>query len=273
MPELPEVETVRRSLAPRLVGDVFAAVEVDFPGCVEGMSPEELAERLCGRRVQRLDRMGKYLRFLVDDGSSLAVHLRMTGRLILQDGHALERNPYTRAVFRFASGLALRFDDLRKFGRVMGFGDEASLKRRISLGIDPFDPEFTPERLGGMLSGRKRPVKSFLLDQGHVAGLGNIYADESLFRAGIAPWRAASSLSRDEVSRLHRAIREVLAEGIEHKGTSFRDYVDADGQKGGFQERLRVYGREGMPCPSCGRAVQRIVLSGRSSFFCAGCQG
>lgn len=272
MPELPEVETVRRSLAPRLAGEVFAAVEVDFPGCVEGLSPSELGGRLAGRRVQDLFRMGKYLGFALDDGGSLVIHLRMTGRLILVSGGVVEKNSHTRAVFRFVSGKALRFDDPRKFGRVMWFQDDASLRRRIDLGVEPFDPEFTAERLFAMLSGRRKPIKAFLLDQKHIAGLGNIYADESLFRARIAPWRPAASLSREEAARLHGAVIEVLAEGVEHKGTTLRDYVDGDGRQGGYQKRLQVYGKEGAPCPSCGDPIARVVLSGRSSYFCARCQ-
>lgn len=272
MPELPEVETVRRSLAPKIAGEVIASVQVLFPGCVEGMTPEALTGRLDGRQIRELFRIGKYLGFGLDDGASLVIHLRMTGRLIFLEPEGIELHPHTRALFRFVSGRALRFDDQRKFGRLMWFGDSASLKQRISLGVEPLDPEFTASRLGALLKERKRPIKSFLLDQKLLAGLGNIYADEALFRAGLAPWRPAGSLAEDEVERLHAAVREVLAEGLKYKGTTVRDYVDGDGRTGMFQERLQVYGREGEPCPRCAGTVHRVVLGGRSSFHCPRCQ-
>lgn len=272
MPELPEVETVRRSLAPRLTGDVIASVEVFFDGCVEGSTPEELAWRLEGRRILELVRRGKYLVYQLDDGASLVIHLRMTGRLILIPADPVELHLHTRALFRFRSGKALRFDDQRKFGRVMWFRNSTSLKRRLALGVEPLDPAFTAARLGALVKGRKRPIKSLLLDQKLIAGLGNIYADEALFRARLLPWRPAGELSWQEVEALCAAIRDVLAEGLKYKGTTLRDYVDGDGRTGMFQERLQVYGREGEPCPRCGGAVARVVLGGRSSFHCPRCQ-
>jgi len=272
MPELPEVETVRRSLAPRIVGQVFRSVDVDFPGCLEGLAPHELNERLRGRCVEGTFRLGKYLGFSLDSGASLVIHLRMTGRLIFCEATHFEKTEYTRAVFHFVSGKAVRFDDQRKFGRVMWFANQSSLERRLALGYEPFDPRLGEREFSELLSGRRRSIKSFLLDQKHIAGIGNIYADEGLFRAGIAPWRPAGTLSQAEAARLLKAVREVLAEGIEYKGTSLRDYVDGDGRKGGFQERLRVYGREGKPCCLCGAAVERVVLAGRSSFYCPRCQ-
>lgn len=272
MPELPEVETVRRTLAPWVVGEEFRSVTVLFEGCLEGICGKDLEARLEGRRVDALFRLGKYLGFSLDDGSRLVVHLRMTGRLIATESRDPQINAYTRLVFHFASGKALRFDDLRKFGRVMWFQDQTSLRARIRVGVDPLGPGFTPERLAAWVAGRRRPIKSFLLEQTHVAGLGNIYADEALHRAKIGPWRQAGSLSAGEIEALHRAVVSVLEEGVAHKGTTLRDYVDGDGRAGEFQTRLRTYGREGQPCLECGQAIERIVLSGRSSFYCPRCQ-
>lgn len=272
MPELPEVETVRRSLSPWIVGEEFCDITFLFEGSLEGISAESLLRRLVGRRVQSLFRRGKYLGFSLDDASCLVVHLRMTGRLIAVDGDEPQANAHTRVVFHFRSGKALRFDDIRKFGRVMRFQDQTSLEARIRLGVEPLGSEFTPERLAALVAGRKRPIKSFLLDQSHIAGLGNIYADEALHRAAIAPWREAKSLSPGEIKSLHGAVVQVLEEGVKYKGTTLRDYVDGDGRTGRFQTRLRVYGREGQACPGCGEPVERLVLSGRSSFYCPRCQ-
>ena len=186
MPELPEVETVRRSLAPRIVGEVFSGVRVLFEGCVEGVDAGTLESRLRGRRIRELFRRGKYLGFSLEDGACLVIHLRMTGRLIVEEGGEPRLHAHTRLIFCFRSGKALRFDDQRKFGRVMWFKDLTSLEARIDVGVEPLEARFTPERLAAMLEGRRRPIKSFLLDQKYIAGLGNIYADEALFRAGFA---------------------------------------------------------------------------------------
>lgn len=272
MPELPEVETVRRTLAPWVVGEEFHDVAVLFEGCLEGLSGSGLKAALVGRHVTSLFRLGKYLGFSLNDGSRLVVHLRMTGRLVAADSRDPKVNSHTRLVFHFRSGKALRFDDIRKFGRVMWFQDQTSLEARIRVGVDPLGPGFTPERLAMLVAGRRRPIKSFLLEQEHIAGVGNIYADEALHRARVAPWRPAESLSADEVAELYRAVVAVLEEGVAHKGTTLRDYVDGDGRAGRFQTRLRAYGREGEPCLACGHPIERIVLSGRSSFYCPRCQ-
>mgnify|MGYP001391937940 CR=1 FL=1 len=272
MPELPEVETVRRSIAGRVTGERFKGAHVFFAGCVEGIPAEELGRRLSGKRVEGVQRIGKYLVLLVEGGERLAVHLRMTGQLRLASSSDPGAGPYTRLIFEFESGLALRFDDMRKFGRVIWFPSEASLSERLKVGVDPLSAEFTPERFQALLAGRRRPIKSLLLDQELIGGVGNIYADESLFAAGVAPWREAGSLAPQEVEALWRALRETLREGIAHKGTTLRDYVDGDGRPGAFGERLRAYGREGRPCLHCGEPVRRVKIAGRSSFHCPRCQ-
>ena len=272
MPELPEVETVRRSVAGRVAGERFKGALVYFPGCVEGIPAQELGRRLSGKRVEGVERTGKYLVFLIEGGERLAVHLRMTGQLRLASISEPGAGPYTRLLFEFESGLALRFDDMRKFGRVIWSPSDAALLERLKVGVDPLSAEFTPERLQAILAGRRRPIKSLLLDQHLIGGVGNIYADESLFAAGVAPWREAGSLSPREVDALWRALRETLCEGIAHKGTTLRDYVDGDGRPGGFAERLRAYGREGRPCHRCGEPLRRVKIGGRSSFHCPKCQ-
>lgn len=269
---MPEVETVRRSIEARLVGERLKGVQLYFPGCVEGIPPEELPHQLLGKRIEGVDRIGKYLILLLSGGERLVVHLRMTGRLQLSSSNEPGIGPYTRLLFEFESGLALRFDDVRKFGRVMWFPSLEALKARIEVGPEPISPEFTVERLRTLLAGRKRPIKSLLLDQQLIGGVGNIYADESLFRAKVAPWREARSLTAAEVEALWRALGETLREGVEYKGTTLRDYVDGDGRPGEYGERLRVYGREGKPCPACGGPVARVKIGGRSSFHCPRCQ-
>lgn len=166
----------------------------------------------------------------------------------------------------------MRFDDQRKFGRVSWFAAESTWNATLRLGPEPIDPEFDVSHLQKLLSGRRRPIKSLLLDQTLISGLGNIYADEALFRAGIAPTRPAASLSEEEIEALWRSCRDVLLEGIAEQGTTLRDYVDGEGRTGRFQERLKVYGRIGQPCVRCGRPLERVVLSGRSSSFCPHCQ-
>lgn len=272
MPELPEVETVRRSIEPRVAGERLRGVRLYFPGCIEGIDPERLAPQIAGKRIERVERIGKYLVFPLEGGERLAVHLRMTGRLQLTSCEAPGIGPYTRLLFEFESGRALRFDDIRKFGRVIWFESATTLEERLRVGPDPLSPEFTLERFRSVLAGRRRPVKSLLLDQRLIGGVGNIYADESLFAAGVAPWRQAMSLTPREAEALWRALGETLREGVEYKGTTLRDYVDGDGRPGAYGERLRVYGREGKPCPRCGGPVARVKIGGRSSFHCPRCQ-
>ena len=272
VPELPEVETVRRTLARRIAGEQIADVEIRFPGCVEGNDSEFFREKVIGRVITRVERRGKYLLLRLDDGSAVSVHLRMTGRLTAERNRPPAEDKYLRAEFVFASGLSLRFHDVRKFGRIGWHAGEEELSARIAVGPDPTGSEFSASDLLRIASGRKRPIKSLLLDQRLIGGLGNIYADESLFRAGIAPDRPAGSLSSGEIEALHAAVRDVLAEGIRYKGTTLRDYVDGDGRAGNFQERLKVYGREGKPCTKCETPIVRIKLAGRSAFYCPGCQ-
>jgi formamidopyrimidine-DNA glycosylase len=273
VPELPEVETIRRSLLPKLVGHTVTGVEILWPRAVRFPAPEAFAAAIRGRRVEDLERRGKHLIVRLSGGRLLVVHLRMTGRLLYRD-EADEVSPYTTVLFHLDSGKALQVMDVRKFGVLHLICPEEwdRVQSLRGLGVEPLSERFTPEHLA-VLAGGKGTIKGRLLDQTRMAGLGNIYADEALHRAGIFPGRPAGSLSRAEVGRLHAAIREVLAEGIAHRGTSVRDYVDGDGRAGAFQERLRVYRRTGRPCLRCGTPIQRTVIAGRGTFYCPRCQG
>ncbi|MDI6870936.1 MAG: bifunctional DNA-formamidopyrimidine glycosylase/DNA-(apurinic or apyrimidinic site) lyase [Bacillota bacterium] len=273
MPELPEVETVRRSLLPKLAGHTITGVEIFWPRAVRYPEPEAFAAAIRGRRVEDLERRGKHLIIHLSGEQSLVVHLRMTGRLLYRD-EGDEVSPYTTVLFHLDGGKALHFVDVRKFGAMhLVCAEEWDQVQSLrGLGVEPLSEEFTPAYLAAMLEGGRGPVKGRLLNQQRIAGLGNIYADEALHRAGIFPGRPAGSLSPVEVERLHAAIREVIAEGLAHRGTSVRDYVDGDGRAGAFQERLRVYRRTGRPCLRCATPIRRTVVAGRGTFYCPQCQ-
>ena len=274
MPELPEVETYMRELAPRLRGRSVAGAHVTWPRPIAPPTAAEFATQFMGRRVDRFGRRGKYLLFFLDDGSSLIVHLRMTGKLQVSDGQSAP-DQHTHVVLRLDDGSDLRYRDSRKFGRIWLVADADAVLHR--LGPEPLGDEFTAVGLGAQLARRTASIKPVLLDQGLVAGIGNIYADEALFQAGIHPARPANGLATAEVARLHAAIRAVLTDAIRMQGSSLggssvQNYVRPGGEPGGFQEEHRVFQRTGQPCLVCGRAIERIVLGQRSTHFCPHCQ-
>ena len=266
MPELPEVETIRRSLAPALEGRTIRAVSFCWPRtCVGDASATE--RRLAGQRIERLDRHGKYLLFrLRKDGreSLLVIHLRMTGSLLLNG----ERGPYTRATMALEDGLLLIFQDMRKFGRWQW--SEQLPPRLAALGPEPL--EIGREAFAARLAGRTTRLKALLLDQQFVRGVGNIYADEALFRARLHPLRSAAGVSPRKARDLHAAIRAVLSDAIAAGGSSIRDYRNSRGAAGSFQRELRIYGRAGEPCGACGARVRRVLVAQRSTHFCPRCQ-
>ncbi len=269
MPELPEVETVRRSLIPLLTGEKLAQVKIVTPAV---MLPETADFAVLeGATVKDIKRRGKYLVIQFDNSLKLTVHLRMTGRLVYQD----KEEPYvkhTHAVLVFQSGKELRFVDMRRFGRLW-LGEPEAISGFATLGPEPLDEDFSPEMLACALKKHaKTKIKSAILDQTVVAGLGNIYADEALFRAGIHPERLVHTLSDQEIMDLAAGMRQVLLAAIANRGTSFRDYVDGLGERGSNQETLQVFRRQGQPCPCCGKIIQRVKVAGRSSFFCSCCQ-
>lgn len=270
MPELPEVEYLARQLREALIGSRIMRVEVFWPRAVSGITPEELIARLAGRRVLAVGRRAKYLVLTLDNGESLVIHRRMSGNLRL--ARADETVPYTRVLFTLSNGRRLAFTDPRKFGRVTVVAPEELPALFGRLGPEPLDAEFTPDVLAERLARRQRSIKTSLLDQSVVAGLGNIYADEALFRARIHPLRLAASLTPDEIVALHVGIQQTLQSGIEHGGTTFGRHRDLYDEPGSNLEHIEVYRRTGQPCPRCGAAIVRIRIAQRSAHFCPHCQ-
>ena len=284
MPELPEVETIRRGLEKHIVGAVIERVQVDTPKQFIG-DPRTLT----GVTVMTISRRGKLLIMTLSDGRYLTIHLKMTGQLLwksvageaVMGGHPAQSyidqlpNRHTRMQFFFEDGSVLYFNDLRKFGFAELMSEQEfklhDFLRR--LGPEPLSHDFTLTYLRELLAGKSTPIKTFLLDQAHIAGLGNIYADESLFRAGIDPRRKAGTLDHDEIAKLHDAIRETLELALTYGGSSERDYVNAIGEKGTYLKIANVYRRTGQPCMRCpGHEIRRITLGGRSTHFCSNCQ-
>ncbi|HSC90893.1 MAG TPA: DNA-formamidopyrimidine glycosylase [Gaiellaceae bacterium] len=273
MPELPEVETVRRTLEPSLLGR-----RIDRAAIVDGrltrpVEPEVVAAELVGERIAPLERRGKYLVVRFESGRALLVHLRMTGSFRWSADGALEEDPYRRAVVTLDDGSAVGYRDVRRFGTWLLLDrDEIEPYLAVRLGPEPFDEEFTPRFLRGRLDGRRAPLKAALLDQRTVAGLGNIYADEALWRAAIHPRREAGSVRPAEITRVHAALREALEAGIARQGSTLRDYRRPDGATGSMQDEFKVYGRLDEPCDRCGTPIERIVVGGRGTWYCPSCQ-
>jgi len=272
VPELPEVETIRRQLAPELRGRRIERLEVLDPRWSRPLAPQTLAAAVGGRAIGELGRRGKYLLLGLDRGETLVMHLRMTGNLLLVAGGEAP-GPYLRARFLLDDGRELWFTDPRRFGEAF-LVDESGLAARFAgrLGVEPFAEEFTPQALGEIAAGRTVPLKSFLLDQAGVAGIGNIYADEALFRAALHPLSPAGSMRPEHHQALRDAIRDALRAGIDGGGASIDDYRDARGERGAMQEEFLVHTREGKPCPRCGEAIARILVNGRSTYYCPACQ-
>ncbi|MBE3588179.1 MAG: bifunctional DNA-formamidopyrimidine glycosylase/DNA-(apurinic or apyrimidinic site) lyase [Thermoanaerobacteraceae bacterium] len=273
MPELPEVETIKRTLAPKLPGLTICRAEILLPKIIQTPSPEEFRRQVAGETVRSVDRRGKYLLINLSDGLVLAVHLRMTGRLVYS-GEEAPVPRYTHLILHLDNGHRLYFADMRQFGRLWLVPESGlpAISGLAWLGVEPLSPAFTPDHLAEKLRGRHTRLKPLLLDQTFIAGLGNIYADEALHQAGLHPLREAGSLSAAEVETLYRAIREVLEEGVKCRGTTVRDYVDGTGRAGTFQNKLKVYRKSGQPCPRCGQTIARLKIGGRSTCFCPGCQ-
>lgn len=272
MPELPEVETIVRELADQLPGRRIADLVLLNPVQVSRPDPEMFRSRLLGREIQRVGRVGKWVEIQLEGPIYWLIHLRMTGCLLLTNGSP-PRSPHTRAWFRLGEDFGFQLHDVRTFGRLELLSPAERQARHGQLGLDPLDPEFSTTALGGALSGTRMPIATALLDQGRIAGLGNIYVNEALFAAGLHPRRAVPSLARSELEALREAIVSILTEAIHYRGSSISDYRTPTGSRGRYQERFRVYRRLGLACPACETPVQRVFLAGRSSFFCPRCQG
>ncbi|MFX0546864.1 bifunctional DNA-formamidopyrimidine glycosylase/DNA-(apurinic or apyrimidinic site) lyase [Roseovarius sp. S1116L3] len=282
MPELPEVETVRRGLVPVMEGGVIARADVNRPD-LRWPFPENMAERLRGQHVLALRRRSKYILVDLAGGETLLIHLGMSGRMLISGdplGQFVHEHPaaekHDHVVFHMQSGARVTFNDPRRFGALDLFAtaDAEAHPLLAKLGPEPLGNAFDEAYLVQALRGRNTPVKSALLDQRLIAGLGNIYVCEALFRAGISPRRKAGNIGAKRAASLVPIIRDVLRDAIHAGGSSLRDFRRADGELGYFQHRFDVYDREGQPCrrPECGGTIARVVQSGRSSFYCAKCQ-
>ena len=274
MPELPEVETYVRELVPVLTGRTIQAARVYWSRTIAEPLAEEFPDRIAGLSFNSFERRGKYMLLGMSDGSTLIVHLRMTGKLLILPGDT-ERNTHTHVVMELDDGSVLHYNDPRKFGRIWLVPDRTTVLAK--LGPEPLEDGFDIEQFAARLKGRSAPIKSLLLDQRIVAGVGNIYADESLFRARIHPARAGGTLTPDEIMRLHLAVREVLEAGIARRGSTLGDsnlqnYLRPGGLPGDFQNEFAVFRRTGEPCLVCGTPIVRVVIGQRSTHFCPTCQ-
>ena len=271
MPELPEVETIRRQLEPEITGARIADVAVFDERWTRPVSPREVEDLLRGRTIDAVERRGKYLLLRLGGGRTLAMHLRMTGNLLLVD--ETTDPPYLRAQLQLEGGRRLLFTDARRFGHAVVL-DDAELDEYFAarLGIEPLSDSLTAEELCRRAAGRRAPLKSFLLNQLGVAGIGNIYADEALHRAELHPLSPAGSMKPEDCERLRVGIVEALEAGLRSGGASIDDYRDSRGEQGAMQDEFLVHTREGKPCPRCGAEIRRIVVGGRSTYFCPSCQ-
>jgi formamidopyrimidine-DNA glycosylase len=272
VPELPEVETIRRELEPLLAGRTIVRAEIDDPRLTRPLAPQEVAAALAGERFTALGRRGKYLLVGLAGGETLVVHLRMTGSLRHRQAGS-DSLPHERARLALDDGSELVYRDVRRFGtwRLLDAGElESYIAARV--GPEPLAADFSPEIMRGRLAGRQIALKAALLDQRTLAGLGNIYVDEALWAAHLHPATAAGSLTRQATLRLHGAIRETLALGIARQGATLRDYARPDGESGSMQKEFRVYGREGEPCERCRTPIEKTRVAGRGTWFCPRCQ-
>jgi formamidopyrimidine-DNA glycosylase len=272
MPELPEVEVIRRDLAPLIGGRTFARPQIHFPTTIAHPAPEQFAGSLCGRQVESVRRRGKYLIIDLHRGI-LAAHLRMTGNIIYRDEVPKSEDRFLRLTLPFSDGSALYYSDMRRFGRLWLVENEEELEQIVlrRVGPDIYD-DLKRTDFVRMIGCRPRAcIKGLLLDQGFAAGMGNIYTDEALFLSGIDPRRRAGEITSAEAEKLYDSIITVLKQGIEFGGTTFRDYRNARGARGEFQDRLNIYGRRGERC-RCGAVIEKTTVAGRSTCYCPCCQ-
>lgn len=269
MPELPEVETIVRALREPLIGQTIVRVRNYWPRHIATPSPDELQRRIHNCRIEHVLRRGKYLVFALSREENLIIHLKMTGQLACVPSGELQGD-HVHTVFELANGYELRFRDVRKFGRIYLVRDTADVLG--NLGPEPLSESFSARHLHEGLKSRRRVLKPLLLDQTFLAGVGNIYADEALFYAGIRPMRRTETLTEAHSQDLYQSIRKALELGIAGEGATISDYRKPDGSKGGMQTRFAVYGRAGEPCLRCGTSIERIILGGRSTHYCPDCQ-
>ncbi|MFO7894754.1 MAG: bifunctional DNA-formamidopyrimidine glycosylase/DNA-(apurinic or apyrimidinic site) lyase [Longimicrobiales bacterium] len=271
MPELPEAETIARDLDPRLTGRRITGVTIAHADVIAG-DADAFADTLAGLHLVGVGRRGKNVVLRLENDDRLVVNLGMTGRLVTSEAPRAGELGHVAVVFHLGDGRDLLYDDTRRFGRLELYGSAQWRHRDAELGLEPLSDACTTNALWAMTKATRTPIRNFLLDQYRVAGVGNIYALEALFRAGIRPTRRGQRITRKEVDCLRVALRDVLTQAVELRGTTFSDYRDASGEAGGFEPLLRVYGREGEPCPTCETPIKRTVLTNRSAFYCPSCQ-
>jgi formamidopyrimidine-DNA glycosylase len=275
MPELPEVETIRRQLAPALEGRRLERLEVLDARWCEPAAPDEVADAVSERAIERVSRRGKYLVLELEDEVYLVMHLRMTGTLLLvPEAEDDPERPHLRVQMVLDSGKRLLFCDMRRFGTGVVLLGSDTLRDYFEarLGVEPLSPDFTAEALRALAKGRRAPVKAFLLNQERIAGVGNIYADEALFRARVHPLRPVGTLKRPQIAALRDAVVESLEQGIDARGATIDDFRDVEGASGSFQDRFLVHLREGEPCPRCGNTIRKLRAAGRGTYVCEKCQ-
>lgn len=274
MPELPEVESIRRELDRSLSGKKIALAEVLRASVVKNTEAGYFEQVMRSNAIERFDRRGKYLLGRLESGHTLVVHLGMTGQLYLSDASEV-RKKHTHVIWALAGGEEMRFTDVRRFGGIhlLDTEDVSSISALRTMGPEPLDESFTLDKFRALfLKKRSGAIKRWLLDQRFIAGIGNIYADESLFAAGIHPGRDIASISETEIDRLYDAIRSVLKQAIAEGGSSINDYINARGQKGGFQDSHKVYGKKDVPCANCGSPLSSCKIAGRTTTYCRYCQ-
>lgn len=274
MPEMPELETIKRSLEPHIKGKKIKKITPLLDRQIKWPTPGEFIFHLLFHTIKSVERRGKYLILSMDNDILLIFHLRMTGQVVYCPENAPTPN-YARIVFDFLDGSSLVYADSRTLGTIYAVKPDEiwRIKGLNELGPEPLSDDFTMEYLKKILASKKGSIKSFLLDQSLIAGLGNIYVDEALFLAGIHPVRSPESITQDEAEKLYGSINKVIADGIRDGGTTFRDYRDGNGEKGSHQENLFVYGRDGKPCRKCGEIILKTRVGGRGTHFCPNCQG
>lgn len=272
MPELPEAETIVRDLRKRVIGRRITGVTVTRPDVVMGITPESFRRKLKNRTIQSIDRRAKNIVIHFDADTVLMINLGMTGRVVSSDAARAGELRHVAVRFALDDKRNLLYDDARRFGRLQLFNASQWSERDAEFGVEPLSEDFTLDHFLSGLKSSRVPVRNWLLDQQRIAGVGNIYANEALYRAGVRPTRRSNLITRAEATKLRKAIRAVLADAIEKRGTTLSDYRDADGVEGGFEPLLQVYGRAGQPCPRCDSRIRRVVISNRSAFYCPSCQ-
>jgi formamidopyrimidine-DNA glycosylase len=273
MPELPEVETIKRDLEEKVKGKKVKRVIVKDGKCIKIPAPTEFIKRTEGKVFREIQRRGKFLIIELDSLDALIIHLKLTGQLIYspKEGELLN---YTRLIFIFCDHTQLNFADIRRFGSIwlIPEGKFSLIPSLANLGPEPLRDDFTMEKFKNLLKGKKGKIKSLLMDQSFIAGIGNVYSQEALFGAGIHPERNPSKLLDEEIEKLYNNLQKVLREAIYHRGSSVINYVDLEGKKGNYEPYLNVYGRESQSCPRCGANIRKITISGRGTYFCPKCQ-